>query len=216
MKKFALIPALALLLAFAQHAQAQYTVTVGPKAAIGGTWFSGADAPDNQEFKPGVQVGGFLTYSTENILGFTIEAMYAQKGYRSNYNTSTNTDYVQRLHYVEVPVLLRFFFGDDGAKVRPNLFVGPSFNFLAQARQTATNRENTVSNTNTTDYKAFELGGVLGGGLNIRTMDNQWLDVNLRFNQGLTNINDSRTEPRAGDQYMNSGVLFSVGYGWGI
>lgn len=216
MKKFAIVSALGLLFAVSQNSFAQYTVTVGPKIGFGGTWLSGAQAPNNQEFKPAVTAGGFLTYSTENILGFTIEAVYNQKGFRTNYNQATGTDYVQRLHYVEIPTLLRFFFGEDGAQIRPNLFIGPSFNFLVKAGQTTTNEDRTNSATNTDSFKPFELGAHVGGGLNIRTTDNQWIDLNLRFTQGLTNINDVRTEPLRGDQFLNSGVLFSVGYGFGI
>lgn len=224
MKKFAKIklanvPALLIsfiiLLALGPQAMAQYTVAIGPKIGLGGSWISGKDAPSNQDVKVAPVVGGFLTYSSANILGFTIEAQYNQKGARFN-NVANNTDYAQRLHYVEIPALVRFFFGSDGAKVRPNLFIGPSFNFLVKATQIAMNSDNSATRANTDSFKNFELGAHAGGGLNIRMTDNQWLDLNLRYMQGLTNINDVKTVPGRDDSIMNSGLLFSVGYGFGI
>lgn len=214
MKKLVLLPLLALTLAFAQQAQAQYTVAIGPRVGMGGSWLSGKDAPNNQDLKVMPSVGGFLTYSSENIFGFTVEANYTQMGWR---RSQDNIDAIQRLHYFSLPVLARFFFGADGAQIRPNLFIGPSFNFLVKgAAIVDDNNSDQKTTTNTDDFKTFDLGAHIGGGLNIRVNDNQWLDLNVRYMQGLTNINDSKSPALRDNKYMNSGVMVSVGYGWGI
>ena len=96
--------------------------SIGPEAGVSFSKY-GRDATSN-DFKPGAVAGLFVTYSIINTFGVTAKFLIHQKGasFKSN-------DTKQTLTYVEIPVIGRYFFNKEG-KVRPNIFVGPSFSFL--------------------------------------------------------------------------------------
>ena len=217
MKKLLLYPITCLTLAFgATQAQAQSDspITIGPKLGLAYTWigYDGEDAPDNQNGRIGLQAGGFITYSTESLLGFTAEVMYSGKG--TSYDVGS-LKIRQNLHYVDIPLMARIFFNHTGA-LRPNLFIGPSLNFLVKAEGDVSNgtNNNTQLEDFTKDCNSFEFGGVAGLGLNIKTMGTQWLNFDVRYNMGFTNYN--KTADGVDLDGRNNGVVLSVGYGFGL
>lgn len=195
----------------------QSNIKVGPRISLGTTWWNGDDASSNQVFKPGLELGGFLTYSTSRAFGLSVELSYAQKGYRSEVDNSPSLENrVQRLHYVSLPILLKFFLTEDGP-IRPKLFVGPQLGYLVKA--SVDYDDDILANnnkTNTEDFTPFEIGVVAGVGVNIKTNETEWLDINLRYTQGLNNINNNPNTAPANAEYKNAGAWLSIGYGWGI
>jgi hypothetical protein len=75
--------------------------------------------------KLGFQAGGAVELAFSNKWGLQPEIMYAQKGSRSR---SNEPFFVWRLHYVEVPLLLNYHYGEKWI-----LQAGPSLSVLMKA-----------------------------------------------------------------------------------
>ena len=147
----AVVAFLGIATSFDTLAQKAKVWSTGPEAGVSISSY-GMDASDNDS-KPGVVVGGFITYSIINTFAVTTKLLYYQKGASF---PSSNTK--QTLHYFEVPVIGRFFLNKEG-DFRPNLFVGPSFGFLGGASNKVGSNETTkiVINAYTVDKKQQNL-----------------------------------------------------------
>ena len=178
--------------------------------------FTGGDQPKTQKFYPGFVGGAFMTISGQKSFGLTIEATFSQKGAKAETDLLGETVTVeQRLNYLDVPIIGRYFFSAGSSAVRPNIFLGPTFNFLLNAKTSGGGADV----TNTDSYNTFDFG-VLGGiGVNVRTMPNQWLNFDLRYTQGITKIlkdNNSNGTDNSTPYLYNGGFVLGVGYGFGI
>ena len=200
--------ALVATLFFTQAAKAQSTITIGPKVGASYSWISGKDATSDQDGRVGLVAGGFLTYSSDKMLGFTAEVFYAGKGtsYKSDGDKTTIL-----FHYVDVPLLLKIFLSKTGS-VRPNIFLGPSANFLVKAE----GKNDAGDKTDiTSSFKSFELGAVGGIGVNIKTLENQWLNFDVRYNYGITNLSDVEIAGETSKTH-NIGVVLAASYAFGF
>src|SRR6187549_571118 len=98
----AMISLLALTSPFNSKAQTKDKVwSIGPEIGVN-IAKHGRDL-DESNFKPGLLVGGFVTYSIRDTYGFTGKVLFSQKGYEYN-------NYKETLTYVEIPVVARLFF----------------------------------------------------------------------------------------------------------
>lgn len=194
--------------------QAQSYVTFGPKIGVGHSFFTGGDQPENQKLYPGLVAGGFLTVSGQSHWGLTVEAMYAARG--AHWEPG-NREVLQRFQYLDVPVYVRYFFNETGNAVRPNVFLGASANFMTKAKVKGDDASDDYI-VNTDNWRRFDVGLLAGLGVNIRTYENQWLNLDARYNQGLRKVakdNNDAFDNSAPNLY-NGGVVLSVGYGFGI
>ncbi len=137
---------------------------------------------DNTKYKPGFVGGLFLTYSVENTHAFTGKLLFSQKGNASTLNNQTET-----LNYIELPLIARIFFNREG-KFRPNIFVGPSFGYLASVyKRTGTSKS--VKEENYTDsFNTFDFGVTGGLGFNYQIANETRLLIDARYTHGLTDI----------------------------
>lgn len=197
MKKLLTIPLL--FLAALSYGQSQ--ITVGPKAGLGLTSVVGSDVPDGVKSDLGYALGGFLTYSSEKNFGFTVEATYTRRG--AKYEVLGETVHL-KYNYIEVPLLARYFFS-SGA-VRPSVFIGPSLNFLLSAKSDDVDIKSSTT--------SFDFVGVVGAGVNIKTMSNQWLNIDVRYNRGF--ISTDKEVNGSTPKSYNQGAILAVGYGFGI
>lgn len=178
---------------------------------------------DNTKLTPGLAVGGFVMYSDINHFGVSVDLLYSQRGFRyKQADRFGDVDFRQRLHYVELPILLRYFLNRSG-KVRPNLFLGPNVGFLVGA-----NRPNPVNNAlpgiSTVDlFNKVDLGATAGLSLNFRVRQAQRLHVDARYTLGLTDITKNQPgsdrtiyDNTANGNVRNSVISLTLGYGIGL
>lgn len=197
MKKLLTIPLL--FLAVLSYGQSQ--ITIGPKAGLALNSLVGSDVPDAVKSDIGYNAGAFLTYSSETHFGFTVEATYTQRGAKADILGETVH---LKYNYLEVPILARYFFGNG--TIRPSIFLGPSLNFLLSAKS---GDEDVKSGTT-----SFDFVGVVGAGLNIKTLENQWLNIDVRYNRGF--ISTDKEVNGVTPKSYNQGAILAVGYGFGI
>lgn len=160
---------------------------LGIKAGVNFSSISDATGLDNRTgFVAGVFVGGKLGEK----IGLQADLLYSQQG--AEFNAG---DF--ELNYVNVPIVLKFFFTD-------NLHVhgGPQFGVLVDD-----NTQTVIGETiNDIGTKNFDLSGVVGLGLDLP----MGIRVDGRYNFGLSDVPDApELEFTEG---KNSVVTLSVGY----
>jgi outer membrane protein W len=191
---------LAMATAFDSQAQTKKVWSIGPEAGVSISHY-GMDASTN-ESKPGVVLGGFITYSIINTFAVTAKLLYYQKG-----ASFAPTDNMQTLHYLEVPVLGRFFLNKEGV-FRPNIFVGPSFGFLHGASNKFGNNDRVDIESYKNIYNGVDVGISGGAGFNLRILNETYLVFDARYTHGLSDITKANGNVNNSSLALTAGVSF--------
>jgi hypothetical protein len=174
-------------------------VSVGP---IIGLNYSKVSANFGSAFKPGFVVGLFLNYSTKTNFGFNGSLLYAQLG-----GNVKNSDNYIRLSYLQLPVNVVYYFG-HGLKqgsFRPKIFVGPYIGYLIDAKSPGFTNEQTLAEMNDIDF-----GVNIGTGFNLAIGGQKWLNVDLKYGHGLTDVR--KIVPYQNRNLsLNAGISFALG-----
>ncbi len=177
------------------------TLSVGPMVGINASTFSG---PTNTKSLAGVALGAFANYSVNEHVGIGAKFIYSQLG--TDYK---NVDYINRLHYLQMPITAIYYFGEVGDKFRPKVFGGPYLGTLLSATL-----KDGVKITETNGgpvYKKLDFGALVGVGFNYRIQSRTWLNVDAGFSQGLTDVNESPTASFKNQAFaLNVGVSFPI------
>ncbi len=189
------------------YAQSRQRWSLGPRAGLNLSNFRGD--VQNNKFLPGFYAGLGAMYSDDSRFGFSIDALYSQRGARFDIPGNQPVKADIRVNYIEVPVLARYFLTDEGS-FRPNIFVGPSVALLTGAKTISKSGPNNATTDSKEFYRPAELGLAAGFQLNFRAGDRQRLTVDARYTLGLTDITQDATEVR------NSTISVGLGYSFGI
>lgn len=197
----AMISLLALTSPFNSKAQTKDKVwSIGPEIGVN-IAKHGRDL-DESNFKPGLLVGGFVTYSIRDTYGFTGKVLFSQKGYEYN-------NYKETLTYVEIPVVARLFFNREGT-FRPNIFAGPSFGFLTGAKgQVGSNDAEQIDNYDNI-YNTFDFGVTGGLGLNFEIAREIRFLIDARYTHGLSDIAKSSADVNNNAIGITAGLSFGI------
>ena len=189
------------------YAQQQWSF--GPRLGVNFSRIIG-DAPNNG-FLPGFAGGLYLMYSDVNHFGISGDLLYSQKGGKYDFSGDKYGNiYDQRLNYIDIPVVARYFLNMKG-EFRPNLFLGGNAAFLlnGKAKNRSINGAQQPDVDNTADFSSVEFGLVAGIGLNFKIAEGRWVQTDFRYQQGLTSIQSP------GRNNATLAILFAYGIGFG-
>ena len=202
MKKILL--ALIVSIGFSLAAEAQSKFSLGPNAGVGTSWL---DNTANRKSKLAGNVGLSLVYSAATHFGIGLDAKYSFEGGKY---TASNQPVTVDLNYVRVPLKAIYFFGNYGNAVRPKVYVGPSFGFLAGGKTTIEPTPATKIVRDSKElYKSFDFGVTAGAGLNFRLVKNTWFNADVNYLHGITDIR----KPEVNEHNRNLGVNVGVNFG---
>lgn len=176
--------------------------SIGPEAGLSLSKY-GRDAGDN-DFKPGIVSGLFVTYSIINTFAITGKFLYHQKG--ANFQ---NDDLKQTLGYIEIPVVGRYFLNKEG-QFRPNIFLGPSFGILTGAKNKVGNNDPEKLESFKDSFNTFDFGVTGGVGCNIRIFSETYLVLDARYTQGVSDIAKSDADVNNNSFALTAGVSFGL------
>lgn len=176
--------------------------SVGPEVGISLSKY-GKDAGEN-DFKSGALGGVFLTYSILNTYAITTKLLYSQRG--ASFKSS---DTRQTLNYIEVPLIGRFFLNKEGS-FRPNIFVGPSFGFLAGATNKVGSNNPEPIESYKDNFNGFDFGVTGGLGLNFLISTETYFIIDARYTHGLSDIT------KANENVNNNSFALSAGLSFGF
>jgi len=162
------------------HAQRARNVSVGPMIGVNVSSLRGDIA--NNTAKAGLVAGGFLNYSIVEHFGLSTQLTYNQLGSRFTepmYGLGERL----KLNYLNVPLLAVVYFGQGlrPGTVRPKLFVGPHANILLVAKDKA-------GQNRTKEFNGADFGATVGGGLNIALRNQRWVNLDVRYGLGLSDV----------------------------
>ncbi|MBN3584458.1 PorT family protein [Algoriphagus aestuarii] len=168
MKKFLF---LILSIGFISTAQAQF----GLRAGLNSSNFSDT----NFDTKMGFHAGAYYKLGV-GILSIEPGVQFSQKGYEGTDGT-TGDEINERLNYIDVPVLVRFNF-----LPAVNVFAGPQGSVLISRNYDLGG----TSSTSTEVVKGYDIGGVVGVGVNLPL----GLNVQASYDIGFSNLNYFNTD----------------------
>lgn len=201
MKKVLMVLVISSCVSFVAGAQSKFSL--GPSAGVGSSWL---DNTSNRKSKAAGNAGLSLVYSAAEHFGIGVDAKYSFEGGKYSLNNETTT---ANLNYVRVPLKFMYFFNNYGNRIRPKVFAGPSFGFLAGGTTKIETPVLTRELKSKDYYKSFDLGLTAGAGLNIRMVKNTWFNADVTYLHGLTDI-------RPTSKQHNRGIGANVGVNFGL
>lgn len=158
--------------------------------------------PENH-YWTGVNTGLFIELPLTDNLSFQPGLQYVEKGFRvkegyefniGNIPVPLGVEAITRLQYLEMPLLLKYTFGEN--VIKPYLYAGPHFSYAMDGRVDL--RANVILdvnigsypiNLNNDLYNRFEVGGLAGAGLLFETgRANTFIQAS--FQHGFTDMLD--------------------------
>ena len=179
------------------HLLAQTTTSIGPMIGFNSSVYKG-DISTEKWKSADLNLGVFLNHSRNETFGFRIEALYSSMG-----TAFTNSSEVVKAGYIQVPVYGVAYLGRKGTSVRPKLMAGPYVGFL-------TNVGGSKVNLNKDDYNQVDFGLKGAAGINFRLTREIWLNTDLYYGLGLTDLYKSDTDVSNQSWGLNVGVSFPV------
>jgi hypothetical protein len=201
MKNLLFTSALVLSVLSIAHAQ---EFSIGPTIGINNAWID--NVPGDNQAQLGLNAGLTMVYSTEEHWGWGLDLKYSGEGVVTILRGETAHT---RLNYFRAPLKVIYFFNSFGNDFRLKIYLGPSFGILAGGKTEQFLNDGTVKVNSTEVYEDFDLGLVFGTGFNYRIGTRAWLNVDLAYNHGITDI------AKFGEGY-NRNVNFNVGVAWGL
>ncbi|GAB3692699.1 hypothetical protein GCM10027592_11890 [Spirosoma flavus] len=169
------------------------------------------------KFTPGVSAGVFLMYSSLNHFGLSADVLYSQRG--TDYNDG-RIKFKQRVNYLEIPVLARYFLTLEG-NFRPNVFIGPSLGIKLNAKrldgQYLSGTGPVINSDNSSDFNDLDLGASGGFQLNWGTGNRQHFLIDARYTLGLSNVQSNLPNIWGNrSPLQNSTFTLALGYSFGV
>lgn len=167
-----------------------------------------------QQYKGGLSA----RYITENHLGFIAELNYSLQGYEQKFPATSESQYIQKLAYLQMPFLTHIYFGKKG---RVFVNFGPQVSFLlgeqkikkltpsdygdGSALSTTVSAQYNLKVQNKLDY-----GLVVGLGSEFRTGAGNFL-IEGRYYLGFSDIYSShKTDPfsRSANRVISAAITY--------
>jgi opacity protein-like surface antigen len=163
---------------------------IGVKGGINFTNYAG-DVMDNK-IKVGFHVGAFANFKVIDQLFIQPELLYSLQGARFQ-NSAFNLDYNEHLHYINVPILARYFITEN-----ISVYAGPYVGVLIAGKAKG-NYFGTEINEDIKDHrsiKTLDFGAIIGIAYQLANR----MNVGARIQFGLANIAESPDfDPIIGD-----------------
>lgn len=172
--------------------------SVGPILGLNYSNFRGD--VENNSGKLGFAGGIFANYSITDDFGLTGQVLYSQQGAKFDVGNAKSN-----FNYLQVPVLGAYYFGKD--KFRPKVLLGPQIGFLLSA----TDNDGNDLDPNGTTLETTDFGATIGAGFNYSLAPKIWLNADLRYTYGFTDLDKSPTI-----SVYNSNLAIMVGVSIGF
>lgn len=194
----------------ALHSQ---NLSLGPTAGFGHSWLSVKNTAYDNEFYPGYNVGAKLVYSTKTNWGFSADVKFSGEGGKMTTDIlGSEYEYAYRATYIRIPVQAIYFLGKLGDAVRPKISLGPSLGFLVGGETTQKENGTETGSIKTKDiFDGFDAGLNGAVGANFRLGGGKWLNTDLTYYHGLTNVSAAGPSTHNRNLGINVGVTFPLG-----
>lgn len=198
-------------------AQSQIGLRAGVNVASINDGIEKVENIEEEPWVPRLTLGVATSLHVTDYFALAPEFNYSQRGYEAQGSTLLAGDFTYRYHYdfFEVPVLARLSFGKV---LKAYLNMGPTFSYLMSGKeileQEGAPEEERELEPESNSYNRFEIGGAVGGGLQLDTGIGSFL-LDLRYNTAFTDIQEDNFSPiytlgQAPDTYRTRYVSASL------
>jgi hypothetical protein len=205
MRKALWLPAVAVMLS-PLAAEAQGTGAAWSWGLMGGINLSNlnSESEDDIEMRMGYDIGLTAQKKINATWSFNTGAHWTTKGAKG---TDSGTEFEIKLNYIEVPLLFRWT--SESGDMKPFIEVGGAAGFNMGCEIEGSGGGVTVTadcdEDPDSEVKTLDMGLVGGAGLEFMGMGRPWT-LGVRYNWGVTKINDSSDAPK------NSNIQFLLGF----
>lgn len=155
--------------------------------------------PGNLKHRTGL--AGGLYFGSGGLIGFGLEALYAQRGAESDDAAATADT---KLDYIDVPVYLKIRIPSPA--IKPFVYAGPQVSYEARCR---TGAGVSCGNYAASGRSRWDYAGVIGGG--IRFGGSTGIGIEGRYVYGLKDLKPSTVT--SGSSYKNRSFLLLASIG---
>jgi len=178
--------------------------SLGPTIGLNNAWIE--DAPGETTGLLGLNAGLTLVYSAEEHWGIGMDLKYSGEGVTTELRGEKAKTH---LNYVRIPFKITYFFNEFGNDFRPKIYLGPSVGILAGGKTETFLPEGTLKSDSKDLYEDVDLGLTFGTGFNYRVAAGTWLNLDLAYGHGFTDI------AKTGEAY-NRKLSLDIGLAWGL
>jgi outer membrane protein W len=190
--------------------QAQ-TISLGPTVGFGHSSLKIKDSELNSKFYPSYNIGAKLVYSIKSHWGISADLKLSAEGGKLKANMTPDFKRQYRAYYVRIPFQGVYFFGKLDDPVRPKISLGPSLGFLIGGKTTETINVDAISVKTKDLLEGFDLGINTSFGANFRLKGDKWLNADITYYHGITNISGFVNNIKNRSIGFNIGILFPIG-----
>lgn len=188
--------------------QAQ-NLSFGITGGVGHSWTSFEKGNADRLLHPAYNIGGRMVYSFVTNWGISGDVKFSSEGQSVGSNKDNRV--TQRANYIRIPLQGIYFFGKYGDRVRPKISFGPSFGILVGGKVRAIDDGNEISETKVKTFlKGGDFGFTITGGGNVRIATATWLNLDLSYYHGLTDIAKNGENGKNRNLGINAGVTFPL------
>lgn len=205
---------------------AQRYLSLGPVIGFGhsnvtnGTLTSNAINPTEAKtlFHPSFHAGVGLIYAKHEHWGLGGEVLFSQEGYTKEFSQA-NFAYreAHSVGYIRIPLRAYYFFGQFQDKVRPKVYLGPSFGIRTMENSELTTLSGAeVLPAKMHEFNTFDFGLQAGVGANVTLGKSTWLNLDLNYYQGLADALNDNMPTLSSGYNMNQKLALQVGLLFGL
>ena len=186
-------------------------LSFGLNGGIGHSWTSIEKGSFERRLHPYYNLGGKMVYSFVTNWGVSADVRFSSEGHTVGNDNDNKT--VFRANYLRVPIQGIYFFGKYGDRVRPKISIGPSLGFLVGGKLRNIANGNEQAEMKATSYlKTLDFGVNVAAGGNVRIGPATWLNLDLAYYHGVTDIVDNnQVKGKNRNLGVNVGVTFPIG-----
>ncbi|UCC81190.1 MAG: PorT family protein [Candidatus Zixiibacteriota bacterium] len=166
MKRTGFLLILILIISFTTNSAFAQLTGVGIKVGAGFANLQGSDVNQSMDSKTGFSGGAFVTYAFHEIIAIQPEVLYVFKGTKFT-NTVLGYGTVEGeviLDYLEIPILIKATPPMTG-NFKPNIFIGPSFGILTNAKLKIDTPPGYATRSIKEDMSSTDIGLSFGAGV---------------------------------------------------
>jgi len=183
----------------AEPGEKNKTFSLGPAIGFGHTGIRNTVGTDI--FKPNWSAGVIFNYSSQSHWGFAADVLWSMEGARVQ---SSGDEIDLTLQYIRVPLKVAYYFGDFEDDFRPKITLGPSMGFLIDGDSDS----DSYGTTDVTSfYNKFDIGVNASLGFNWKLATNMWLNTDLNYYTGFTDIRTNQYNSHFG---LQLGLAFGL------
>lgn len=164
---------------------------------------------NNCNLYQGFSAGGFAEYRNKTPFSVQAELNFQKKGEKADYETEgIKTVSNRAFNYVTLPILFKYYLKDTGLgnNWEISFMAGPSAGYLISADSRVKSGASISERDITSEAKSTDFGVIFGGELQYNLKGGHGISAGLRYDMGLTAIDNNESGNR------NKGAGITIGY----